>query len=51
MSLGITWWAARKMKTKGDSHAAGGVIGLVLTIGLVILDPGFWVAIQGNPEQ
>lgn len=38
----------RQMTTRGAM--AGGVIGLVLSIGLIILGPGVWTAVLGNAE-
>ncbi len=38
----------RKMTTKGA--VAGGIVGLVLSIGLIIIGPGVWVSVLGNAE-
>ncbi len=38
----------RGMTTKGA--VVGGAVGLVLSIGLIILGPGVWVAVMGNAE-
>ncbi|MCK5424204.1 MAG: cation/acetate symporter ActP [Emcibacter sp.] len=40
------YWS--KMTTTGA--VAGGIVGLVLSIGLIILGPGVWVAVLGNAE-
>ena len=40
------YWS--KMTTRGA--VAGGVVGLVLSIGLIILGPSVWVAVIGNAE-
>ena len=38
----------RGMTTRGT--VAGGVVGLILSIGLIILGPGVWTAVLGNAE-